>query len=415
MRVLLRLSIILALLPALPVHADEDCNSGIHREAKLEALPPEIAPEVATALKSRHHARLAGDLVDATRLEQDIEILSGERPLGGSGLRLNDRATPENRKRALEFLDSRLRELGYATTREDFEADLVSEKKKVKGPDGERVPKVTHFTGTNVFAEIRGTKAPQEIVEINAHYDTYSRNVPGADDNGSGLATLLEIARLFRGFSPERTIRFVFADLEERGFFGTEAHAKMAAARGDKIVGAIVVDMIGYYPSEAEEAPHFVMELGTKSQFGKAKEAYRLTRAMANEIAFQYASYGDRRTRLHPVTYGSLPYTGDHGAYWRENYPAVLIAAPYKEGYVNPGYHKPTDQSRAINWNYLSDISRLVAEGLACFAGATACDGDLQQALGERDWYWNQRASGVSRETDLLPPGSGQSKKSGDH
>src|SRR5260221_7488215 len=95
----------------------------------------------------------------------------------------------------------------------------------------------------NLIVEIAGTAQPAEIVIVGAHYDTVP-STPGADDNASAVAVLLEVARLMRDWTPRRTVRFVAFACEEMPHFhthemGSQVYAKHCRARGERIVGML--------------------------------------------------------------------------------------------------------------------------------------------------------------------------------
>jgi hypothetical protein len=100
----------------------------------------------------------------------------------------------------------------------------------------------------NVIATLQGTKYPDEFIVIGGHYDsiTYSGLEPGADDNASGTAGVLEIARILSQHSFDRTIIFCAFSGEEYGLYGSEAYADRCAQQGMNIHGYLNLDMIGY-------------------------------------------------------------------------------------------------------------------------------------------------------------------------
>jgi len=110
----------------------------------------------------------------------------------------------------------------------------------------------------NLIAELQGTgNRAREIVVVGAHYDS-ADNIPAANDNGTGVAATLALARRFAGASsgPMRTIRFVAFVNEEPPFFQTEqmgslVYARRCGERGDDVVAMISLETIGYY-SDAE-------------------------------------------------------------------------------------------------------------------------------------------------------------------
>ncbi|MBS4013179.1 MAG: M20/M25/M40 family metallo-hydrolase [Bacteroidetes bacterium] len=100
----------------------------------------------------------------------------------------------------------------------------------------------------NVIATLVGTTYPEEYVVLGAHYDSISRNgdAPGADDNASGTAAVLEIARILSQYDFERSIIFCAFSGEEYGLFGSKAYANRCAQQGMNILGYFNLDMIGY-------------------------------------------------------------------------------------------------------------------------------------------------------------------------
>jgi len=126
----------------------------------------------------------------------------------------------------------------------------------------------------NVVATLTGTKYPDEYVVCGAHYDSYSwsGNAPGADDNATGSAGILEVARIMSQYDFDRSIIFATWGGEEYGLYGSEAWASDAAADGMDILGYFNMDMAGYLhpgneiqtdiiaPSSAQELVDFYME-----------------------------------------------------------------------------------------------------------------------------------------------------------
>ncbi|MCK5077394.1 MAG: M28 family peptidase [Calditrichia bacterium] len=98
----------------------------------------------------------------------------------------------------------------------------------------------------NVVVIKYGQVAPEEIYLTGGHYDVYANGAPGADDNGSGSASVMEAARVMSSMSFKRTIKFVLFSGEELGLYGSEAYAQNASTEGENILGMINMDMIGY-------------------------------------------------------------------------------------------------------------------------------------------------------------------------
>ncbi|MDA3944218.1 MAG: M28 family peptidase [Bacteroidetes bacterium] len=127
----------------------------------------------------------------------------------------------------------------------------------------------------NVIATLTGTKYPEEYVICGGHYDSYSNGgaAPGADDNASGTAGVMEIARILSQYTFDRTIIFCAFSGEEYGLYGSAAYAQAAAQLGMDIHGYFNLDMIGYlqngsyihtdliYPPSAQELADFYTEV----------------------------------------------------------------------------------------------------------------------------------------------------------
>ncbi len=104
-------------------------------------------------------------------------------------------------------------------------------------------------TGVNVRGVRLGTSLPDERVVIGGHYD----HIPacsGADDNGTGVAATLEVARLLADLPTARTLEIVCWDEEELGLIGSAAHAQAALAAGEQIVGVFSLDSVGVASSD---------------------------------------------------------------------------------------------------------------------------------------------------------------------
>jgi len=105
---------------------------------------------------------------------------------------------------------------------------------------------------TNLEITIPGSELPGEILAAGAHFDTDGPDIPGADDDASGTAGIVEIARVLSGCVCGRTIRLLLFSNEETGSEGSSAYAAAAAGRGDDIRAFLDLDMIGYGPPEED-------------------------------------------------------------------------------------------------------------------------------------------------------------------
>jgi len=204
-----------------------------------------------------------------------------------------------------------------------------------------------HFSSTykdNVVAVLPGAANPDKIVVIGAHYDSYTSNpdyCPGADDNASGTACVLECARILSQYEFNYTIKLIAFGAEEMGLIGSEAYASDAASRGDDIAGMVNVDMIGYVASGD------ILDLDVVDNASS-----QWMRDLAFEVASAYVP------ELSLVD-GSLPAgaSSDHASFWANGYDAIMFFedsdsySPYihtSDDVVGLSYNSPTLAERSV-------------------------------------------------------------------
>jgi Zn-dependent M28 family amino/carboxypeptidase len=213
----------------------------------------------------------------------------------------------------------------------------------------------------NIEAEQTGTKRADEIVVLGAHYDSVE-GCPGANDNGSGVAALLEVARALKASAPERTVRFVAFVNEEPPFFqgpqmGSVVAARRSRARGERIIGMLSLETIGYYTNEPRTqqypAPLGLLYPSTGNfigMVGNVRSRGLLTRVAT---AFRAATAFPIQSAVAPT---SLPGVGwsDHWAYWQEGYPAIMLTdtAPYRY----PHYHTVHDTPDKLQYHQFAQV-----------------------------------------------------------
>jgi hypothetical protein len=221
----------------------------------------------------------------------------------------------------------------------------------------------------NIEVEIRGTRP--EILVVGAHYDSVSGS-PGANDNASGVAGLLALARRFAGKPCGQTLRFVAFVNEEPPYFQTEemgslVYARRCKERGDKISAMISLETIGYF-SEAPHSQKYPAGLGffypSKGNFigfvGNTRSRSLLRDAVA---AF-------KKEQKLPCGGASMPAAipgigwSDQWAFWECGYPAIMVTdtAPFRY----PHYHSSTDTPDKLDYDrfalVVSGMEKVIAE-----------------------------------------------------
>ena len=151
-----------------------------------------------------------------------------------------------------------------------------------------------------------------ELLLIGAHYDTV-RGSPGADDNASGVAALLELSRAFTAVAPELTVRFVAFTNEEPPFFftrqqGSVVHARAARARGERIALMVSLEMLGYYddrPGQPALPAAVPLVLPRPRQLPRLRLGSALARSRCSERRPLFAPRANSRSRPAPPSAGS--------------------------------------------------------------------------------------------------------------
>ena len=203
-------------------------------------------------------------------------------------------------------------------------------------------------TQRNIVLTIPGTVHPDQYIIVDGHYDSTSpqssTNAPGADDNGTGVAALLEIARLVNGIPFDYSIRFIGFAAEEQGLIGSAQYAQMAQTTGMQIKLLINLDMLGYPPTGTWSTIVERDQGNAVSTNDAASYAYADTMAQA---ALAYTTLS--------VTHGNI-YSSDYMPF--ESCGFVCIGA-FEEG-DNPNYHTTGDIASAVNFPYVTDNVKMV-------------------------------------------------------
>ena len=247
----------------------------------------------------------------------------------------------EGLNRAAAYIERTLTHYGYEPSRQIYDVN--------------RVP-VSNIEGVRA-----GTAAGEPVVVVGAHYDSVM-GCPGANDNATGVAAVLELARRFSERPQRRAIRFVAFVNEEPPFFktasmGSVVYANAAKARGDKIAGMLSLETMGYY-SDARGTQQYPVSMkllypdtgnfiGFVSNIGSARLLLTARRAFKSRTPFPLQS---------AAVPASVPGVGwsDHWAFWQAGYQAMMVTdtAPYRY----PWYHTPEDTPDKISADGLGHV-----------------------------------------------------------
>jgi len=266
------------------------------------------------------------------RLERHVRALAGE--IGERGM-----TRPGSLEAAARYLEQQLQELGHTV-----------EAQEVQGP-----------AVRNLVVELRGTVEAEEIVVVGAHYDSVP-GCPGANDNASGTAAVLELARLFKGHRPSRTLRLALFVNEEPPYFLTDAmgsrrYAARSKARGERITAMLSLETIGYY-SDAERSQQYPAPFS--AFYPSRGDFIGFVSNLPGAPLLRRCVAAFRRTTAFPSEGLAAPgwITGigwsDHSSFWEHGYPAVMVTdtAPFRY----PDYHAPSDTPDKLSFDRMARV-----------------------------------------------------------
>jgi Zn-dependent M28 family amino/carboxypeptidase len=286
------------------------------------------------------------ELESANHLSQHVQSLSetiGERNLSRAG----------TLQASAAYIQSQLKQSGYSVKDQTF---------MVEG-----------WQASNLEVKLPGSDAGGETVVVGAHYDS-AGGAPGADDNGSGAAAVLELARLWQGAAFRKTIRLVLFVNEEPPYFqtrnmGSLVYARQLRSEHASVSAMISLEMLGYYsdvPGSQKypallglfypERGNFIGFVGNPESRTLLREAVRRFRETTKFPSEGLAAPAD------------LPGVGwsDHWSFWHEQYPAIMITDTALFRY--PYYHTPLDTFDRIDFQKAARVLigvRQVVESLA--------------------------------------------------
>lgn len=248
---------------------------------------------------------------------------------------------------AARYIESEFADIGHAVNRQIYLAQGV--------------------VSANLEVVLPGQRWPDQSIVIGAHYDTVLGS-PGADDNASAVAALIEIARLLKGHAPARTLKLVAFVNEEPPFFffgkmGSKVYAQAARRRRENIRLMISLEMLGYYRDEPNSQAYpplfrhfhpdrgnfiaFVSNFRSRQVMRRAEQAFRLHSAFPLETT---------------ATFGWIPGVAwsDHLSFWRESYRAFMCTDT--AFFRNPFYHSAQDTPEKLDYPRLAELTEALAK-----------------------------------------------------
>ena len=288
----------------------------------------------------------------ASRARRVVEILAGKYPSRHGGY-------PETLNAAADFIDQEFRALGFVVESHFYECDGA----KVR----------------NLIVEKKGSQPELSCIVVGAHYDTVV-GTPGADDNASGIAGLLELARLLKDRPNTRTTKFVAFPHEEPPYFfthlmGSRQYAKKLKQEGQNVLVMLALEMLAYAGEKHDQlypAP-LMRVLGRYPKYGNFIALVGNLRSLRMMSIVRRAMRQRGTIGVESLSApGFIPplFLSDHSSFWNAGFPALMVT---DTAFLrNPNYHLPSDTPETLNYEFLAQV----VEGL--FAVVEVLDATIQ-------------------------------------
>lgn len=216
----------------------------------------------------------------------------------------------------------------------------------------------------NIVFQKKGYGDSQDIIVIGAHYD--SAYNPGADDNGSAVASLIALGHMLDTYKNYHTIRLVFFTLEEPPYFrssymGSRRYAQYMSEQKETMKLMVCLEMIGYYSDEnIQEYPLPTMKLIYPSQGNFVTITSQMSSAKETNLFVQFVKKHNPFLVLPFITPDDLLYVhlSDHAEFWKFGYPALMVTDT--SFYRNKNYHTAHDTYDTLDYTKLSQLTTAI-------------------------------------------------------
>lgn len=287
------------------------------------------------------------DQVDSSRLKDDLIFIEGIRHRTAGAAHLEE---------VKDMIEMRFVENGLETHRQEFNYG--------------------NYLAANIIGRMIGTESEGTVYIHDGHFDSVS-NAPGADDNGSAVAGVLEALRVLSPYASKKTIKFIGFDLEETGLTGSAKYVQSGILPGETIAGVVNHEMIGYYTEEphTQELPSGFEILFPAVVSQLAADEFRgnfisnvgggFSSDLANAFASAAAQYVPelKVVTLQPSIFVPDLARSDHASFWQANIPAIMLTDGAE--YRNHNYHTPGDTVGTLNFTFMHNVVKAAVATLA--------------------------------------------------
>lgn len=293
------------------------------------------------------------DKVDSNKIKEYLSYIAGSP---------RHRSAPANLESVKKYIQDKFSQFSLITGKDNFTYNS--------------------YQAANITGTLPGLKEEAKVYILCGHYDSVKES-PGADDNGSAVAGMLEAARVLSEYRFSKSIKFIGFDLEEDGLIGSQNYAKAAKARKDNIEGVIDYEMIGYYSDKTgSQSFPFGFQLLFPDVYKKSSDdGFRgnfiagVVNTASQVLKTQFDNSASACVPELKVNSFALSGLGeslpsfrrsDHASFWDEGYKAMMLTdcADYR----NPNYHKASDVISTLNIKFLSNVVKATVATLASLA-----------------------------------------------
>ena len=211
----------------------------------------------------------------------------------------------------------------------------------------------------NIVAEKRGITSPHRVLILGAHYDTVPGS-PGADDNASAVALLLEVARNIQAVPLGSTVRLIAFSLEEFDYAGSAHYVEGLKKGGEEILGMISVEMVGFTGPRQDYPPYlnpkhypnvgdFIAIIGNEKSKELLEKVCQSFKTNSPQLPLEFLivpgnGEGMEEARL-----------SDHSPFWDQGVSALMVT---DTGFLrNPNYHLSSDRIETLNFEFMQKVA----------------------------------------------------------
>jgi aminopeptidase YwaD len=211
----------------------------------------------------------------------------------------------------------------------------------------------------NIVAEKKGMTSPHRVFILGAHYDTVPGS-PGADDNASAIAVLLEVARNIQTAPLDGTVRLIAFSLEEYNFIGSTHYVEKFQRGEEKILGMISLEMVGFTGPRQDYPPYlnpkyypnvgdFIAIIGNERSKELLEKVCQSFRAHVPRLPLEFLVVPGNGEGMEEVR------LSDHSTFWDQGFPALLVTDT--SFLRNPNYHLPSDRMETLDFEFMRKVA----------------------------------------------------------